>query len=191
MFSRAAAYRDVCGNSSLIGLRPADLTGRGTGVSLPPGHSWDSEMHKLILRVATWPFLAGLAGSAFAQTVTIDLSFSDKALAELTARGEGVVIATYWMGDPVPGATIKTNEIGTVFLMSEDLTLHPGPVRLVVGSNLSMGPMDQVTVPYMNVNVFSARWTDEDNLLDCDFLDDTVAKLAAAPQAINCKLIGE
>ena len=75
--------------------------------------------------------------------------------------------------------------------MSEDLTLHPGPVRVAVGSNLSVGPMDQVTVPYMNVNVFSARWTDEDNLLDCEFLDDVVAKLAAMPQTIHCKLIGE
>ncbi len=148
-------------------------------------------MHKMIFRVATLSLLAGFAGSAFAQTVTIDLTFSDKALTELTARGEGVVIAAYWMGDPAPGATIQANDIGTVFLMSEDLTLHPGPARVVVGSNLSAAPMDQVTVPYLNVNVSSARWTDEDNLLDCEFLDDTVAKLAAAPQAIHCKLIGE
>ncbi|CAN1500871.1 hypothetical protein MCELHM10_00492 [Paracoccaceae bacterium] len=148
-------------------------------------------MPRLPLRLAAASLLAITAGPALAQTVTIELTFSDKALAELTRRGEGVTVAAYWMGDPAPGATLQTNEIGTVFLLSEDLTLHPGPSRLVLGSNLAAAPMDQVTVPYMNVNVFSARWADEDNLLDCDFLDDKVAKLAAAPQAIHCKLIGE
>ena len=148
-------------------------------------------MRKLIWRVAILSMLAGVSGSATAQTVTIDLTFTDKALAELTTRGEGVVVAAYWMGDPAPGATLQTNEIGTVFLLSEDLTLQPGPARVVLGSNLAAAPMDQVTVPYMNVNVFSARWTDEDNLLDCEVLDDVLATLAAKPQAIHCKLIGE
>jgi hypothetical protein len=148
-------------------------------------------MYKPSLRLALVALLAVMAGQLSAQTVTIDLTFSDKALTELTTRGEGVVIATYWMGDPIPGATQKTNEIGTILLMSEDLTLHPGPARVVVGSNLSATPMDQVTVPYMNVNVASARWTDENNLLDCDVLDDVVTKLAATSQKIHCKLIGE
>jgi hypothetical protein len=51
--------------------------------------------------------------------------------------------------------------------------------------------LDQVTVPMLNVNVFSARWTSEDNLIDCGFLDAPMAELAAAPQSITCKLIGE
>lgn len=40
-------------------------------------------------------------------------------------------------------------------------------------------------------NVFSARWTSEDNLIDCGFLDGPLAELAAAPQDLICKLIGE
>ena len=37
----------------------------------------------------------------------------------------------------------------------------------------------------------TARWTDQMNLIDCGFLDAPVAELAAAPQTLHCKLIGE
>ena len=133
-----------------------------------------------------------LAGSAsLAQTVTIDLTFSEKALAELTSRGEGVVVAGYWMGEPAPGATLVTNDIGMVFLMTETLTLHPGPATVVLGSNFAAAPVDQVTKPMLNISIYTDRWTDEHNLIDCGFRDAPVAELAAAPQAMHCKLIGE
>ena len=133
-----------------------------------------------------------LASAAAAQQmVTIDLTFSDKALAELQARGEGVVVSGYWMGDPAPGATLPATEIGTIFLLAEEITLQPAPARVSLGGSLSAAPLDQVTEPMLNVNVFSARWTDEDNLIDCGFLDDKVATLSAAPQSVHCKLIGE
>lgn len=145
-------------------------------------------------RQTLFPLLAlGLltGSAAMAQTVTIELTFSEKALAELTSRGEGVVVAGYWMGDPAPGATMATNDIGTVFLLSETVTLHPGPATVVLGSNFAAAPVDQVTVPMLNVNVYTDRWTSEDNLIDCGFLDAPVSELAAAPQAMHCKLIGE
>lgn len=152
-------------------------------------------MHRLPIRLALASLLAGLlagtCGTAMAQTVTIDLTFSENALAELQARGEGVVVAAYWMGEPAPGATLPDTEIGTIFLMSEDITLQAGPARVVLGGSLDSAPVGQVTVPMLNVNVFSARWTTEDNLIDCGFLDDEMAKLAAAPQTLNCRLIGE
>ena len=133
----------------------------------------------------------GLPGLALAETVTIDLTFSEKALEELTRRGEGVVVAGYWMGDPAPGATLPENDIGTIFLLSETITLQPGPARVVLGSNFAAAPVDQVTVPMLNVNVYTDRWTDEYNLIDCGFLDAPMADLAAAPQTLHCKLIGE
>ena len=143
------------------------------------------------LWLASAAMLAVMACRASAQTVTIDLTFSDRALAELTLRGEGVVVAGYWMGEPAPGATYPVTEIGTVFLLSETMTLHPGPARVVVGSNFGSAPVDQVTVPILNVNIYTARWTDQMNLIDCGFLDAPVAELAAAPQTLHCKLIGE
>lgn len=125
------------------------------------------------------------------ELVTVDLTFSDKALAELLRRGEGVVVAAYWSGEAVPGATMVDPELGTVFLMSEELTLHPATTRLVLGGNLAAAPLEQVIEPRLNLNVYSGRWTDENNLLDCGFLDDAVAMLTAKPQVVLCKLIGE
>ncbi len=148
-------------------------------------------MPTLPLRLALVPLLAASPCLAETQTVTLYLTFSDKALAELTSRGDGVTVAAYWMGDPVEGATLPLTEIDTIFLMSEDITLQAGPATVVLGGSLASAPLDQVTVPMLNVNVFSARWTSEDNLIDCDFLDDEMAKLSAAPQTLNCKLIGE
>jgi hypothetical protein len=145
------------------------------------------------MRAAAIPvaLILALAGPALAQPVTIDLIFSDKALAELQKRGEGIVVSAYFSGDPAPGATLIDPEMGTVFLMTEELTLHAGPGQVVLGTSLAAAPLNQVIEPKLNVNVFSGRWTDDNNLLDCNFLDDTVAVLAAKPQTIGCKLIGE
>ena len=148
-------------------------------------------MNHLSIRLAFASLLAATGSLAMAETVTVELTFSDKALAELTSRGEGVTVAAYWMGDPAPGAVLPLTEVDTIFLMSEDITLQAGPATVVLGGSLDAAPLDQVTVPMLNVNVFSARWTSEDNLIDCGFLDDEMAKLAAAPQTLNCKLIGE
>jgi hypothetical protein len=148
-------------------------------------------MHELPMRLALVTLLAATGGPALAETVTIDLTFSEKALAELTKRGEGVVVAGYWMGEPAPGATFPDTEIGTIFLLSETVTVHPGPARIVLGSNFAAAPVDQVIVPMLNVNVYTDRWTDEYNLIDCGFLDAPMAELAAEPQAMHCKLIGE
>jgi hypothetical protein len=43
----------------------------------------------------------------------------------------------------------------------------------------------------VNINVFTARRSSPDNLIDCDFYQDAVAKVQAKPLAISCKLIGE
>ncbi|MGA0540302.1 hypothetical protein [Neotabrizicola sp. VNH66] len=135
--------------------------------------------------------LAGPALSQTPSTVTVEITFSEKALAELTSRGEAVTVSGYWMGDPAPGATLPVNEIGTIFLLTEDLTLWPGPVTVTLGSALASAPVDQVVEPMLNVNVYSARWTSDDNLLDCGLVDDLLSKLTAAPQKMQCKLIGE
>lgn len=142
--------------------------------------------------IASLATLVAVAGTmAMAETVTVELTFSEKALAELTSRGEGVVVSAYWMGDPAEGATMPRTEIDTIFLLSETVTVHPGPATIVLGSNFAAAPVDQVTVPMLNINVYTDRWTDENNLIDCGFLDAPMAELAANPQALHCKLIGE
>lgn len=44
----------------------------------------------------------------------------------------------------------------------------------------------------VNVNVASARKSNQDNLLDCDFIDGAVAKVRKnAPITLHCYLIDE
>jgi hypothetical protein len=187
VLTRAATYRDVCRISSLIGRDGAGLTLRDRRChASAPNHKGTA------MRSLTFSLLfVAFPGLAQAETVTVNVTFSDRALSEMTTRGEGVVVSAYWMGEPAEAATLPTNEVGTIFLLSEDITLQPGPAQVVLGGSLAAAPLDQVTVPMLNVNVFSARWTSEDNLIDCGFLDAPMAELAAAPQSITCKLIGE
>jgi hypothetical protein len=51
-------------------------------------------------------------------------------------------------------------------------------------------PRGWVVEPLINVNVFSARFGDENNLLDCLLVDGPVAALAKEVQRISCGLIG-
>jgi hypothetical protein len=129
--------------------------------------------------------------AALAETVSVELAFSDKALAELQARGEAVILGSNWIGEPAEGATMTDPETGMVYLQWEELTIYPGPATLVLGANLSAAPLDQVIEPVLNLNVFSARWTDENNLLACDVLDGPLSQLAGSSHKLTCKLIGE
>jgi hypothetical protein len=129
--------------------------------------------------------------AALADAVTVELAFSDKALAELQQRGEAVVLRSNWIGEPAEGATMTDPETGMVYLQWEELTIYPGPATLVLGANLSAAPLDQVIEPALNLNVFSARWTDENNLLACDVLDGPLSQLVGSPHKLTCKLIGE
>jgi hypothetical protein len=128
---------------------------------------------------------------AAAQALTVSVTFSDKAAAELAERGEVVTAAAYWMGDPVAGSPLPQTEIGTIFLGAEEHTFWPGPVQVTFTGPVAGAPTDQVTVPMVNVNVYTARHTDEFNLISCDFLDAPVADLEGKVQPIHCKLIGE
>ena len=133
--------------------------------------------------------LAGTA--ALADTVTVELTFSDRALAELQSRGEAVILASNWIGEPAEGVTTADPETGMVYLQWEELTIYPGPATLVLGANLSAAPLDQVIEPVLNLNVFSARWTDDKNLLACGVLDGPLSQLVGSIHKLTCKLIRE
>ncbi len=128
---------------------------------------------------------------AMAQALTVAVSFSDKAAAELSARGEMVTLAAYYMGDPAPVATLPETEIGTIQLGTEAHTFWPVAQQITLGTNIANAPLDQVTQAMVNINIFSARLTDEDNLLDCGFIDAPLAEVDATVQPLFCKLIGE
>lgn len=78
--------------------------------------------------------------------------------------------------------------MGFIDLANEAYTIRARDAVLVLGGSLSNAPLDQVIAPKINVNVYSARFTDENNLLDCGIVDDDIAALKG-PQDIFCKLL--
>ena len=145
-------------------------------------------MRALCLAVA----LAALPLPVFADgLVRIDLTLSPRAMAELAGQAEMMTVSAFFWGEPAPGATIEPDGMGQIFLGAEDHIIWPLPQQVALGANFGTMPRAEVVAPMLNVNVFSARFANEDNLLDCGLVDGAVADLADTVQTVHCKLIGE
>ena len=137
--------------------------------------------------------LAGLIAAAPAsaqESVTIELVLDPAAEAALQGRGEWIVVNAWYYGDPALDA-VPMDEMGLVYLGEEEATIYPVSQQIVLGGMMAGAPRDWVIDPIVNVNVFSARMTDQNNLLDCGFVEGPQAELAAATQVISCSLLGQ
>lgn len=133
--------------------------------------------------------LAALPALAETPRVTLRISFDPAAARALTDMGEMVTVSSHFYGFPKEGATMTPDEMGMITLGIEDITIHPADATLETGAVLMSAPLDQVEEPLVNVNVYSARFANEDNLLDCNLLpEESLAKLTG-PQDILCKLL--
>jgi hypothetical protein len=122
--------------------------------------------------------------------VSIDLQMDANTVATLEKRGEKVVVRGWYYGFPVAGSTVQLDDMGLVYLGNEELTIWPAArTSLALGGNLASAPIQDVQQPMINVNVFTARHTDENNLITCKLVEGAMADLAATPQVITCSLI--
>lgn len=135
--------------------------------------------------------LALLATPALAEdtVVALKIGFDPAAAAFLQEKGELVVVSGWFYSDPAPGNTLPVDEIGTIYLGSEEVTVWPKDQTVTLGHNLAAAPMASVVAPMLNVNVYSARISGEDNLLDCTLVEGPTATLAKTPQTITCTLL--
>ena len=143
-------------------------------------------MRVLALCLALLPLPAAAQG-----LIAVDLTLSPRAMAELAERAEMVAVAGFYSGEPAPGATIEADDMGLIILGNEEHIVWPVPQRVMLGANLGGMPLSQVQAPMLTVNVFSARFSDEDNLLDCGLVDGLVTEMSGTVQAVHCKLIVE
>lgn len=147
------------------------LRGFGWGVGLVAAGMW-----------------AGAAGADGAAAVQVHLAFKPGVAAELAKRGERAVIAGWFYGEPAPGAKVPVDEMGLVQLGTEELTVWPVDQTVTLGASLAGAPRDAVTQVSVNVNVYSARLSSEDNILDCGIIDDALQALQGE-QTITCGLL--
>lgn len=131
----------------------------------------------------------GLAMPVLAENrIGIVISFDEATIARLTSLGEWVTVSAYYFGDPAR-EDAPTDEMGMVYLGAEEATIYPANQRIELGGFLSAAPLDWAVAPLVNVNVYSSRFVDENNILNCGLVEGPVADLARSDQAISCTLL--
>ena len=143
-----------------------------------------------------------LAGSCVAGTASaheplgfgLDITLSPKAAEQLRATHEGITANASYYGDPTAAAAKHGDEVGHIDLGVEqhDLSARAGRIRFT-GRTVMVDRLPWVDGGVkVNVNVYSARRSSEDNILACDFIDGDLAQVVKAqPVTLHCGLITE
>lgn len=137
--------------------------------------------------------MVSLTGPALADdfSTTVDISLTPAAAAELARTHEGISASAAWEGEPNASGLKHLDETGRIFIGREDQT------REGAGLLHFAGKLDPVTLARstkdinVNVNVFSARKGNADNILDCDFVDGPADRVSGRTFPILCSLITE
>lgn len=133
--------------------------------------------------------------AAASETLAFDLSItlSQKAAQKLKTSGERIMVSASYYGDPKPNAKKHADDVGRIDLGTETIEIAglPGPVH-VTGTKIKFERFQWIDGPSMvNVSVYSARKTSQDNLLGCDFIDGKLADVAEKPTTLHCSLLVE
>ncbi|MCX8999734.1 hypothetical protein NOF55_21750 [Rhizobiaceae bacterium BDR2-2] len=124
---------------------------------------------------------------------SLALELSDRARSTLGDRGEQIVVAAAYYGNPTPEGSEHANEVGQIGLGREEVQVpaEPGDVE-ITGSGIEADSLQWVEGELMvNVNVYSARLSSNDNLIRCDFIDGPLAVVSSKPVTLRCALIEE
>ncbi len=139
------------------------------------------------------------ASSSSAQTTEngfafdVRISLSAKAAAKLAALSEGIIVSASYSGTPTPSAAKHADEIGQIDLGREEIEMqgHAGTVH-VTGAKVNQKHLPWIEGPVLlNINVYSARHSGQDNILACDFFDGELRNAARQPVSLHCSLIAE
>jgi hypothetical protein len=125
---------------------------------------------------------------------SIDVSLSPQAAAKLAALKEQIVVSVLWYGEPTKAARKHADEMGQIDLGKEEARLPGSGGRAeITGRSVQLKQLDWVKdrAVQVNVNVFSARLSGPNNILNCDLFDDNVVVARSKSVQIACKLIEE
>jgi hypothetical protein len=150
----------------------------------------------LILLLGGTPFFfsgSAAQSSAVSSSFDVQITLSQKAAAKLESLPEGIVIAAAYSADPVPSAEVHANQNGQIDLGRETVEISGRPqFTHVAGPHFGDTLMAETRGPVqLNVNVYSARRSGPDNILNCGFFDGNLQAAIRKPLAIHCSLISE
>jgi hypothetical protein len=126
-------------------------------------------------------------------TFDVRITLSDLALERLQITREGIVVSANYTAAPLPSAENRANHIGTIDLGTENREVigAEGLVR-ITGKKIDPRRLEWIDGPIMvNVNIYSARRTNPDNLLACDFFDGKLSSAVHKTPTLHCTLIAE
>jgi len=150
--------------------------------------------------IAAAAILSPLAGGgpALAQTavgppVEVDVSLSPAATAKLAAAKETIVVLADFFGVPISEKERMADQ-GRLQLAPEQSIEIPGAgVAHIAGPKYQKAQLKLVEGGDVKiaVTVISARHSSPDNLLACDYFEESLKLATSKPLKVNCKLISE
>ena len=141
---------------------------------------------------AAQPEPAARPQSAF-ENYRVEVTLSPAAQAKLAKDKETIIIAADYFGTPTAAATKQADEVGQIDLGKAQHELAQAGAADFDPTGFQGDRLGLIEdAPQVNINVWSGRHSSSDNLLDCEFFQDTLAVAAAkSPIKLHCKLIGE
>lgn len=128
--------------------------------------------------------------SAHLPPFDVTVSLSPDAAKTITQSKETVVVAAYFLGDPIPEAESMADNMG-IQLGPKRIELHGAgvarfPKMEIDPANLKLIQSQNLTVL---INVFSGRRSSTRNLLNCGIFQDRISRAASEGVNINCTLL--
>ena len=125
--------------------------------------------------LAAWPARAQAPGGAI-PAFAVEVTLSPRAAARLQAASEGIIVSASYYGDATPAARRRANPMGQINLAARDVAI-PGRGGTARFPPVPVSPAHLNDIvnrrPEVLVNVFSARRSGPDNLLDCGIFQDS------------------
>lgn len=121
----------------------------------------------------------------------VRLTLTPRAVDKLVSTKERIIVAGMFWGAPTTAAESAADAIGQIPLGEDLVEVAPESATITVpAANFDVAPLPNVEgAPQVLVNVYSARKTHEDNLLDCGIYEGPVAMAQKQPVDIQCDLI--
>jgi hypothetical protein len=144
--------------------------------------------------LAQQPSANPAAPSAIVPGFTVTVTYSQKAMATLTAGKETVIAVGYLYGFPIQGTPKKdVDHMGQIDMGEVKKEVAPGATATFdhVKLNQPMIKWLDSQGPQLLINVYSGRKSSPNNLLDCGIYEGALKAVQGQSIPIACKMIGE
>ena len=143
---------------------------------------------------ACWQPRSAAAATGNLSGFTVDLVLSPRAAAELRRRNEGITVSTMYSGTPKRAYERHADDHSGELNMGEHEVTVAGQAGPVTVPETALNRRRLAWIdgpPQVLVNVFTARRSSQNNLLDCGIVQGNLPDIAGRSHRVLCRLIGE